>query len=51
VGPSSTGDVEGHQYLERKGITVPRSLRLHGRDGTRLLAVPMWAFDMNGRRS
>jgi phage/plasmid primase-like uncharacterized protein len=25
----ATGDVEGHQYLERKGITVPRSLRLY----------------------
>jgi putative DNA primase/helicase len=43
------GNVEGHPYLERKGINVPRSLRLFtARDGTRLLAVPMYAFDMNG---
>lgn len=46
----ATGDVEGHQYLERKGIAVPRGLRLYtAKDGTRLLAVPMWAFDMNGQ--
>jgi hypothetical protein len=49
VGPRD-GDVEGHPYLERKGITVPRSLRVYtARDGTRLLAVPMYAFDMNGQ--
>lgn len=46
----ATGGVEGHQYLERKGINVPRSLRLYtARDGTQLLAVPMYAFDMNGQ--
>jgi putative DNA primase/helicase len=46
----SSGDVEGHPYLERKGITVPRGLRVFtARDGTRLLAVPMWSFDMNGQ--
>jgi putative DNA primase/helicase len=46
----ATGDVDGHQYLERKGIAVPRSLRLYtARDGTRLLAVPMYSFDMNGQ--
>jgi putative DNA primase/helicase len=45
----SDSNVEGHPYLERKGITVPRSLRVYtARDGARLLAVPMYAFDMNG---
>lgn len=44
------GNVEGHPYLERKRITIPRGLRAYqARDGTRLLAVPMWAFDLNGQ--
>ena len=43
------GGVEGHPYLERKSISIPRGLRLYtAKDGTALLAVPMWAFDMNG---
>lgn len=43
-------NVEGHPYLERKLIAIPRGLRMHtAKDGTRLLAVPMWSFDMNGR--
>lgn len=42
-------DVEGHPYLERKLVTVPRGLRLHiANDGTRLLLVPMWSFDHAG---
>jgi putative DNA primase/helicase len=41
--------VEGHAYLERKHISIARGLRLYSAmDGTALLAVPMWAFDMNG---
>lgn len=43
-------NVEGHPYLERKLISIPRGLRVHtARDATRLLTVPMWAFDMNGK--
>lgn len=42
-------DVSGHPYLQRKMITAPKGLRLHtGNDGTQLVVVPMWAFDMNG---
>lgn len=42
-------NVEGHPYLTKKLIKVARGLRLHtAKDGTRLLAVPMWSFDMNG---
>jgi putative DNA primase/helicase len=45
----STGDVAGHPYLERKGIEIPRGLRMYeASDGTQLLIVPMSAFDMNG---
>lgn len=43
-------DIDGHQYLERKRIEVGKGLRLHtAMDGTRLIAVPMYAFDMNGQ--
>jgi putative DNA primase/helicase len=43
-------NVEGHPYLDKKGIKVPRGLRIYmAKDGVRLLAVPMWAFDMNGQ--
>jgi len=43
-------NVEGHPYLERKHITAPRGLKIHtAKDGTRLLTVPMWSFDMNGQ--
>ena len=43
-------NVEGHPYLAKKLIKVPRGLRLHtAKDGTRLLTVPMWSFDMNGQ--
>lgn len=46
---NADSNVEGHEYLERKLISVPRGLRMHtAKDGTRLLAVPMWSFDMNG---
>lgn len=43
-------DVEGHAYLERKLVTIPRGLRLHiAKDGTRLILVPMWSFDHVGK--
>jgi hypothetical protein len=43
------GNVEGHPYLVRKQISVPRGLRIYtAKDGVRLLAVPMWSFDLNG---
>lgn len=43
-------DVGGHAYLERKLVDPPKGLRLHlAPDGTQLVAVPMWAFDMNGQ--
>ena len=46
----ATPDVEGHPYLERKGIATPKGLRLHvAGDGTQLVLVPMWRFDMNGQ--
>lgn len=42
-------NVEGHPYLARKRVAIPRGLRLYtAKDGTQLLAVPMYAFDMNG---
>jgi putative DNA primase/helicase len=45
----SAADVEGHPYLTRKGIDIPRGLRRYtAKDGTQLLAVPMWSFDLNG---
>ncbi len=48
-GDAST-EAHGHPYLERKGISIPRGLRVHmARDGTRLLVVPMWAFDLRGQ--
>lgn len=44
-GKAST-DCTGHPYLARKGIEIPRGLRIHAAsDGTQLLAVPMWSFD------
>lgn len=47
---AADGNVEGHPYLERKRIAMPRGLRSYqARDGTRLIAVPMYAFDMNGQ--
>lgn len=46
----SISDVAGHAYLTRKGIEDPRSLRMYtARDGAQLVAVPMFAFDMNGK--
>jgi putative DNA primase/helicase len=46
----SSADVEGHPYLDRKQIEVPRGLRVHtAGDGTALLTVPMYAFDMAGK--
>jgi putative DNA primase/helicase len=46
----AVADVAGHQYLERKRISVPRALRLYSaRDGVQLLAVPMYRFDVNGQ--
>ena len=46
---AATTDVAGHPYLERKGIDTPKGLRLHtANDGTQLVLVPMWRFDMNG---
>lgn len=43
-------EVEGHPYLDKKGIDMPRSLRVHlAKDGSKLIAVPMYAFDMNGQ--
>jgi putative DNA primase/helicase len=46
---SANADVSGHPYLQRKMIDPPKGLRLHiGNDGTQLVVVPMWAFDMNG---
>lgn len=43
-------DVEGHPYCERKSIEPPKGLRLHqAKDGTQLIVVPMWLFDMNGQ--
>lgn len=45
----ANADVSGHPYLQRKMIDPPKGLRLHiGNDGTQLVVVPMWAFDMNG---
>ena len=42
-------NVEGHPYLARKRVGIPRGLRIFtAKDGARLLAVPMFAFDMNG---
>ncbi|AYJ85763.1 hypothetical protein D3Y57_06990 [Sphingomonas paeninsulae] len=42
-------DVESHPYLERKLITIPRGLRQRtAKDGTALLCVPMYSFDMAG---
>lgn len=41
---------EGHPYLARKRIAIPRGLRLYtATDGAQLLTVPMFAFDMNGQ--
>lgn len=43
-------NAEGHPYLTKKGIRHPRGVRIHtAKDGTKLLSVPMYAFDMNGR--
>ncbi len=43
-------NVEGHPYLARKRIPIARGLRTYtAKDGTQLLAVPMYAFDMNGQ--
>lgn len=43
-------NVEGHPYLERKKIAIARGLKIHTTgEGDRLLAVPMWTFDMNGQ--
>lgn len=43
-------DVDGHPYLARKGIGTAKGLRLHtANDGTLLVLVPMWRFDMNGQ--
>lgn len=40
--------VEGHPYIAKKQIEIPRGLRLHrALDGTALIAVPMLTFDMN----
>lgn len=48
-GKSET-NVEGHPYLERKRIAIPRGLRAFtSKDGTKLIAVPMFTFDMNGQ--
>lgn len=45
----ASADVAGHPYLQRKMIDPAKGLRLHvGKDGTQLVVVPMWAFDMNG---
>lgn len=45
----ASSDVEGHVYIERKRIDPPRSLRLRiAKDGTRLVVVPMYAFDHAG---
>lgn len=43
-------NVEGHPYLARKRIAIPRGLRLYtATDGAQLLTVPMFSFDMNGQ--
>lgn len=45
----ATSDTDGFQYLARKQVEVPKGLKLYtAKDGTRLLAVPMYAFDGNG---
>lgn len=45
----ASAQVDGHPYLARKQIAIPRSLRQYtAKDGTQLVAVPMYAFDMNG---
>lgn len=47
---AASGDVESHPYLTAKGIEVARGLRMHtAKDGTQLLLMPIYAFDMNGR--
>jgi putative DNA primase/helicase len=47
---AASGDVESHPYLTAKGIEVARGLRMHeASDGTKLLLVPVYAFDMNGK--
>lgn len=46
----ASADVAGHPYLVAKEIEIPRSIRLYqAKDGTKLLLVPMFAFDMNGQ--
>jgi putative DNA primase/helicase len=46
---AASADVSGHQYLARKKVDPAKGLRLHiGKDGTQLVVVPMWAFDMKG---
>lgn len=43
-------NVEGHPYLAKKRIAIARGLRIYtARDGTQLLTVPMYSFDMNGQ--
>ena len=43
-------EVDGHPYLERKRVDIPRGVKLHiAKDGTRLIAVPLYAFDHNGQ--
>jgi putative DNA primase/helicase len=50
AGKPRAGDVESHPYLTAKGIEVARGLRMHeASDGTKLLLVPVYAFDMNGK--
>jgi hypothetical protein len=45
----SDGNVEGHRTSSARASPSRASLRVFtARDGTRLLAVPMWSFDMNG---
>lgn len=42
-------NAEGHPYLAKKKIRHPRGVRVHtAKDGTKLLAVPMYAFGADG---
>ncbi len=45
----ASAEVEGHPYLEKKRVDIARGVKLHtAKDGTRLIVVPMFAFDHNG---
>jgi putative DNA primase/helicase len=46
----ANSNVEGFPYLVKKGIEIARGVKIYtAKDGTRLLAVPMFAFDMDGK--